>query len=173
MKRTLFGLAMAGLLATAAPLAAQADYRGGLWGGLGFGFASLSCFDCEGDSESGWNGFGRIGGTVSPEVRLAAGTNSWNKRQHGTDFQVATLQGEVHWFPNAGDWFVYGGAGIGSTLTDQDVEDTSFALTAGVGYSINLGQRKKIALVPEAAISFVTTDGTPYFIGIGMGFFWN
>jgi len=173
MRIRTFALLAGGFLAAAAPLSGQAEYRGGVWGGLSFGFASLSCFDCEGDSESGWNGFGRIGGTVSPQIRLAAGTNSWNKREHQTDFQVATVEGEVHWFPNARDWFLYGGAGIGTVLVDQDVEESSFAFTAGVGYNINLGERKKIALVPEAAISFVTTDGTPYFIGIGMGFFWN
>jgi hypothetical protein len=175
MKRTLLTL-VAMVTLTATPLLAQENgsYRGGAWGGLGFGYAVLGCFDCgTSDTEGGWGGVGRIGGTLSPVVRLAAGTNTWPKSEGGTTFTASSFEFQAHWFPNAGDVFLYGGAGLGALGTDYDFDETGASFTAGAGYSINLGERKKVALVPEISWTVVTVEGTGHFFQASFGFFWN
>jgi hypothetical protein len=166
-------LAVVALLVTVSSASAQGEHRSGLWGGLGFGWSSLRCFDCGSESISGWGGVGRIGGTLSPEVRIGAGTNTWNKSEGGTSVQVSSLEFQAHWFPGAADWFLYGGAGLGGAAVDYDYDTMYAAFSAGGGYSINLGQSKKVALVPEVSMSFLTTPGKTYFLQASLGFFWN
>lgn len=172
MKRVAF--ALAALFLSAGALDAQEHYRRGLWGGVGFGWSNLNCFDCAGvGSESGWGGSGRLGGTLSPSFRLAAGTNTWNKTEGSDTAQVGSLALQGFWFPNAGDFFAYGGAGLGYVALEWDIEDTWVAFNAGAGYTINLGQSKAWALVPEASLTMFANDALTYFINLNFSFWWN
>ncbi len=167
-------LIIAALLLTAGALDAQEHHRRGLWGGVGFGWASLNCFDCGADgSESGWGGAGRLGGTVSPSFRLAAGTNTWNESEGSVTVQAGSLELQGFWFPGAGDFFALGGAGLGYAAVDWDIEDTYFAFTAGAGYTINLGESKAWALVPEVSLTTFANDALTYYVNLNFSFWWN
>jgi hypothetical protein len=173
MRKTLILAAMVFFIA--APQAfGQEHYRRGLWGGLGFGWSGLNCFDCGGGGmESGWGGASRIGGTVSPSLRLAGGTNTWNKSESGVSVQASTLTFQAHMYPSAGDFFVYAGGGLGFASIDWDIEETYGAITLGTGYSANLGQSKGWAIMPEFSGTLFTNDALTYFLQASVGFYWN
>ncbi|MDX1396514.1 MAG: hypothetical protein R3195_19185 [Gemmatimonadota bacterium] len=158
---------------TAGPAVGQDHYRGGVWGGLGFGWSSLGCLDCSEDNIGGVAGIGKIGGTMSPYLRLAAASNTWNRSEDGVSAQVSSFELQAQIFPQAGDWFLTLGGGIGGAAIDYDYEDVYGAITGGVGYNINLGERRKVALVPELTFTMLTSNTLAYFFQAAFGFYWN
>lgn len=156
----------------------KGSYRSGIWGGGGFGGASAGCLEagCGGERLGGGAWFGRLGGTISPHVRLAGGLNGWARDNDGITSTVGTATFQTQWFPGARNFFLLGG--IGAAWSDANVDDNAdadggAAFQFGTGYSFNLGSRKKIAIVPEFSWQITTIPGTVDFWQIGVGFFWN
>ena len=158
---------------------AKGSYRSGIWGGGGFGAASQGCLEsgCDSKRTGGGAWFGRLGGTISPQIRVAGGLNGWAGDTDGVTSSVGTATFQTQWFPSAGNFFLLGG--IGAAWADADVDDGSddvsggAAFQFGTGYSFNLGSRRKIAIVPEFSWQITTIPGTVDFWQIGVGFFWN
>ena len=120
--------------------------RNGLWGGFSLGVGSLSCSECDG-RETGFSGNARIGGTLSQNVRLAAGTNSFFKSEDGVKTHGGALTGQVLWFPGGNDFFLLGGLGyawfeVSADFGDFDVSasDGVVGIVIGAGYDIEFFQ---------------------------------
>jgi len=160
----------------AAAPAVKASYRTGLWGGGGFGGASMGCLDdCDG-REGGGAWFGKIGGTISPHIRVGGAVNGWTNDHDNVSRSVGTVTFQTQWFPKAGNFYLLGGIGAAWAERRGDVlasDRGGAAFQFGTGYSINLGSRKKIALVPELSWQITTIDRTVDFWQLGVGFFWN
>ncbi|MDX1394908.1 MAG: outer membrane beta-barrel protein [Gemmatimonadota bacterium] len=181
MKRiNVCGLFVLSALATAAPVDGQRgpgreSARSGVWGGLGVGYGSLSCEDCD-DRTSGFSGMGIIGGTLSDVVRLGGGGSSFFREEDESTLTIGTGMAIVQVFPGRGDIYLQGGAGFASAEVEVGsvtYEDEGAAFQVGVGYSANLGERGKVAIVPFANWTFTSIDFEPEFFQIGVGFFWN
>ena len=169
-----FGLAMA------APADGQRgpgreSARSGVWGGLGLAYGTLGCEDCD-DRTSGFSGMGIIGGTLSDVVRLGGGGSSFYREEDESTLTIGSAMAIVQVFPGRGDIYLQGGAGFATAeveVGDATFEDEGAAFQVGLGYSANLGERGKVAIVPFANWTFTSIDFEPEFFQIGVGFFWN
>lgn len=134
--------------------------RQGFWIGFGFGggSAGLSCntsFDpnCANQSrETGFAGYLKMGGTLTPKLLLGGESTGWTKSESGTTFRLATLAAAAYFYPApATGFFVKGGPGFSvysaSDSTDKE-SGTGFGFILGAGYDIRVG--RNISITPGA-----------------------
>lgn len=182
MKRSVTTLLPALLFAfvLATPASAQRgeghdSARSGLWGGFGLGWGSVGCEECV-DRSSGFSGMGMIGGTLSDVVRIGGGGSGFYRTENNVELDLTTTMFIIQVFPGAGDLYLQGGAGFATadlTVLTETFEDEGAAFQVGIGYSANLGDRGKWAIVPFANWTGTSIDFEPEFFQIGVGFFWN
>jgi len=182
MKRSITTLLPALILGfmLASPVAAQRgegreSARSGIWGGLGFGYGSLGCEECDGRF-SGFSSMGIIGGTLSDYVRIGGGGSSFYRSESAGDLEITSGLFIVQVFPGRGNFYLQGGGGFADAeleLGDAKFNDSGAAFQFGVGYSANLGDRGKWAIVPFANWMGTSIDFEPDLFQIGVGFFWN
>jgi hypothetical protein len=156
---------MLSILAIAATLmgapsawAGHPQERKGFWIGFGGGYGSASasadCEGCGGDRESGFSGFLKLGGTLSPNVLLGTETNFWVKDESGTTVTLGFLTGTITVYPQAtGGFFLKGGFGASFVDTstqigslDVSASKTGWGVLAGIGYDIRIA--RNISLTP-------------------------
>ena len=159
----------------------EGNNRVGLWGGFGLGAGLLGCLEsgCSHD-EWGFSGRGQLGGTLSPSIRLAGGTNGFYKEIEEVVFTVGALTFQVQWYPNEGDFFLVGGAGLscveasasfeGFTVSDSE---TGAAFVAGLGYDLSINKSGSLALTPFFNWVVTTVDPTFDFLQFGLGLTFN
>ena len=179
MGTSLRGLLLGALCALAVSTTAQAqegraNQRTGLWGGIGLGYGVLGFLDCDGcDSEGGFSGNARIGGTLSPSLRIAAGTNGWYKDVEGVAVQAGLLSGQVLYYPGAKDFFLLGGAGFAILDCDGCDGENGAGFVIGAGYDIPINRSGSLALTPFLNWIVTTIEATPHFIQFGLGLTFN
>jgi len=155
--------------------------RVGLWGGFGLGAGLLGCLEsgCSHD-EWGFSGNGRLGGTLSPSVRLAGGTNGYFKQINDVDFTLGVVSFQLLWFPSEADFFILAGVGFAwaeasasfSGISVSDSE-TGAGFVIGLGYDIPLNRSGSLALTPFANWVITTIDPTFDFLQFGLGLTFN
>lgn len=159
----------------------EGNNRVGLWGGFGFGAGLLGCLesDCSHDEWS-FSGRGQLGGTLSPSLRLAGGTNGYYKEVDGVDFTVGAVTFQVQWYPSEGDFFVLGGAGLAWAEASASFEgftvsetETGAAFVAGLGYDLSINKSGSLALTPFFNWVVTTIDPTIDFLQFGLGLTFN
>lgn len=162
--------------------------RVGFWGGFGLGAGVLGCLEsgCSHD-EWGFSGNGRLGGTLSPSLRLAGGTNGYFKQLDVTDqvnadadFTLGVVSAQALWYPSAGDFFLLGGIGfawaetsISSGSISVSDSETGAGFVLGFGYDLVLNRSGSLALTPFANWVITTIDPTLDFIQFGLGLTFN
>lgn len=149
--------------------------RSGLWGGLGFGYGSLGCEECD-DRTGGFSGMGVIGGTLNDYVRIGGGGSSWTREEDGAELDINSGLFLVQVFPARGNFYLQGGAGFSTAelkFEDNTLEDEGAAFLVGLGYSFDLGSRGKWAIVPYANWMGTSIAFEPDLFQFGVGFFWN
>lgn len=160
--------------ATAQAQEGRANQRAGLWGGFGLGYGLLGFLDCDGcDTEGGLSGNARIGGTLSPSLRIAAGTNAWYKEVDGFGVQLGLLTGQVLFYPGAKDFFLLGGAGLAVFDCDGCDAETGAGFVIGAGYDLPINRSGSLALTPFVNWAVTTIEANPYFLQFGLGLTFN
>lgn len=171
-------LAAACTLTLASAVAAQdggkMNNRTGLWGGFGFGYGILGALDCNGcGTEGALSGNARIGFTLSPEVRLAVGTNGWYKDVDGVGFTAGLLSAQVLWYPGGQNVFLLGGAGYFSADCDYCSGNSGLGFVIGTGYDIPINDSGSLALTPYINWIPTTAENNPYILQAGLGLTFN
>jgi len=156
---------------------ARANNRVGLWGGFGLGAGLLGCLEsgCSHD-EWGFSGNAKLGGTLSPMLRLAGGTNGYFKTINGTDFTFGVVSLQVLVYPSDGDFFLVGGAGLAYARASRSGEsdsETGAGFLVGFGYDIPLSRSGNLALTPFANWVITTIEPTWDFVQFGLGLTFN
>ncbi len=156
----------------AAPLHAQQrglvpvspNARQGFWIGFGFGpgSAGADCTSCTTDRTTGFSGYLRMGGTVSPHVLLGGESNGWVRPESGVTETLAYASFIASIYPSAaGAFFLKFGIG-GMTY---EVSDGTGSLTAtapagsiGLGYDVRVGKMLSVTpfvnVLASSAVSF-------------------
>lgn len=143
------------------------DGRSGFWGvlALGAGYEQVN-FRNDGIGYSDPLGRGvvalRLGGTVSPHVRLGGEVGAWVNEDRELTETVGGLMLVGQFYPwERNGFFLKAGAGLGrSALTDDFGtldEDSGFVGALGAGWDIRLGRR--VFLVPTVDFAAYTFDG--------------
>jgi hypothetical protein len=151
--------------------------RAGLWGGVGLGAGLLGCLEA-GCSHEDWglSGNARIGGTVSPSVRLGVGTNGYYKEEDGVTLQGGTVMFQTILYPNEGDFFLVLGAGFAAFEAEvfgfSDTE-TGAGFLGGIGLDLSLNRSGSLALTPFANWVVTTVGRTIDFFQFGLGLTFN
>jgi hypothetical protein len=146
-------------LASGAAAAAQRNpvTREGFWGAISFGYGHSSLTASNGSFADSAQGGGvavdlKLGGTLSPTVRLGGEVNVWTKSVSGLTENVGNVSAAIYLYPTPrSGFFVKGGAGLASYQVSQGntTSTTSgFGLLGGIGYDIRLGG--KVSLTPVA-----------------------
>lgn len=160
---------------------ADGNIRVGLWGGFGFAAGLLGCLEsgCSHD-EWGFSGYGQLGGTLSPSIRLGGGSNGYFKEVDSVDYTVGTLTFQVQWYPNEGDFFLLGGAGLAHSEASASFEgftvsetETGAGFVVGLGYDLSINQSGSLALTPFFNWVVTTVDPTLDFLQFGLGLTFN
>ncbi len=188
MRRVLWLLAAAlvatGGLAGARPVRAQQPlpHREGFWigVGLGYGSASMPCFQCPGDG-SGVTAVLRMGGTVSRRLRVGGEVNAWSPARGGSyndmfapeAYTVGDVSVVALLYPSAtGTFFLKGGAGIVEFEENTVVHDQRSEAGVSIGLGIDLYLGRRFSLTPTA--SYVTAvTGRTSLITIGLAATWH
>jgi hypothetical protein len=154
--RLLVSLATLACLGAAGLSAQSAQMREGFWIGFGFGggSAGLSCnLGCEGMSrETGFSGYLKIGGTLTPKLLLGGESTGWTKSDSaGTTFQLGTLVAAAYLYPApATGFFIKGGPGFAvyreSNDTAGKASGMGFGFLLGAGYDIRVS--RNISITP-------------------------
>lgn len=182
------------LCAAGARLDAQSgnpNSRQGFWIGFGLGAGSVGedCTSCSDDRINGPAGYLRMGGTLSPAVRLGGELNGWSVRYRGVDRGFGSAAFVVMWYPNrTGAFYLQGGIGGMSYTTDNgttEVEATAGTVTLGLGFEFRVARNFSIApyfsAVGSAPVE-VTVNGQPSPTGedirmslvhVGIGLAWH
>ena len=136
--------------------------RHGFWGpfGLGYGANGLTCSGgCSFNSDTKGGGLTaalKLGGTLSPRVRLGGEVNVWTKDHGDVTESVGNVSVAVYLYPTArSGFFVKGGVGGGSFQLSQGsstVSANGFGFVTGLGYDIRVGS--KVSLSPIANFYF-------------------
>jgi hypothetical protein len=167
-------------LAASAASAQRPQTRQGFWIGFGFGGGSAGVSFTGSDTanlgrETGFTGYLKIGGTLSPKVLLGGESAGWTKTESGATLQMSTLTAAVYFYPApATGFFVKGGPGFSYQRADsgtQEYDGTGFGFMLGVGYDIRVG--RNISLSPVAgfywgSIGDVTRKGVGTTSGFGL-----
>jgi hypothetical protein len=100
----------------------------------------------------GFSGYLRLGGTLSPHLRLGGETNVWLRDDFGLDF-VSAASLVVMWYPSPiGASYLKVGIGgmrytyAGPTADHTDLSATAPSVMLGVGYEVRV--RSRVSLVP-------------------------
>lgn len=137
---------------TAAPAAAQAPRRGGLWAdaGVGYGRFRLTCTTCASVAAAGGTEVTiTVGGAPTANVLLGVQAQAWSSSGSGTSQQVRSLTAIVQWYPwPAGGLFVRAGTGVvqGPVAPRTDgvqpatIQGTGVGLDFGVGYDLPVSE---------------------------------
>lgn len=138
-----------------------APRRSGLWlsAGIGGGAEAFDAKDGLGwsDDRGGAIGYIKLGGTVSPSLRIGAEFQSWTSRYQaqGYDRSLSSLMVIAQWYPAAqGDFWLRGGVGIARAEVDYapgvnggvGFRSDGLATAIGLGYDFRLA--RNVALVP-------------------------
>jgi outer membrane protein with beta-barrel domain len=147
------------VLATAVVASAQRPQtRQGFWIGFGIGGGSAGVSFAGSDSfnlgrETGFSGYLKMGGTLSPKVLLGGESAGWTKEEAGTTLELGSLVAAVYFYPApATGFFLKGGPGFSYQKNDDGTNkytDTGFGFMFGAGYDIRVGT--KISLTPVAS----------------------
>jgi hypothetical protein len=140
------------LLAMAGPLIAQArpHTRAGFWFGfgLGFGSAGVECTGCSNDRVSGYSGYLRLGGTVSPSVLLGGETNGWFHSADGVTESIGFASFVAVFYPSreSGFYLKVGLGGMNYMADDgtDEIKAVAPAVTLGAGYEFRIGRNMSI-----------------------------
>jgi hypothetical protein len=145
------------LLHAAGAAAQQSPAREGFWAafGLGYGANSMSCGsgcsvnpDAKGGSVTASV---KMGGTLSPKLRLGGEVNVWVKDlSSGVSESVGNVSAAAYFYPSPrSGFFMKGGVGVASVQLSQDnstASQSGIGLLAGLGYDIRVS--RKVSLTP-------------------------
>ncbi len=135
------------------------------------GSAGLNCDGCNNDRESSVTGILRIGGTVSPYVRLGVETTGWTKTQYGVKEYIGLVSGVIYYYPSiSNDFWIKGGAGYSQASEANGIdrlEQDGAGITLGVGYDLPIAH-SNFVIVPFAA-SLRQVSGTIEYNGSDTG----
>lgn len=104
----------------------------------------------------------RLGGTVSPHVRLGGEVGAWVNEDRGITETVGGAMLIGQFYPSeSGGFFLKAGAGLGRSALADDFgtldEDSGFVGALGLGWDIRLGRR--VYLVPTIDFAAYSLDG--------------
>jgi len=144
------------LIVTMPALSAQHPHtRKGFWIGFGFGggSAGVSCTGCTTHRETGFTGFLKMGGTLSPKVLLGGESSGWAKKSSGVTTELGSLAAAVYVYPAPASGFF---AKIGPSFavyreddgTNPALTGTGFGFVLGAGYDVRVGAN--ISITPVA-----------------------
>lgn len=158
--RLLVTLATLACLGAAGLSAQRPQTREGFWIGFGFGggSAGLSCnVVCDSLSrETGFSGYLKMGGTLSPKLLLGGESTGWTKSEQGTTAQLGILSASVYFYPSpATGFFVKGGPGFSVYTADDGTtkeSGTGFGFILGAGYDLRVGGN--ISITPVVNFSW-------------------
>lgn len=148
---TILVVILALVLASQSAVAQSPRAREGFWWGVGasYGWVNVACDICDSDRGFGMSLGARVGGTVSPQVRLGAEATGWLAGQGEGDDEVDEYLGSfsaiVTWYPSSsGGLYFKGGFGY-VTYRIDDSEDnvlttSGFGPQVGAGHEIWLGR---------------------------------
>ncbi len=155
---------------------ARTNNRNGLFGGIGLGYGILGVLDCpysDCDTEGGFSGNARIGGTLSPSTRIAVGSNGWVKNRNGRSYIFSLYSGQVLYYPGANNVFLLGGAGLALATCDGCDAETGAGFVLGGGYDIPINKSGSLALTPYLNWIVTTMEANPYILQFGLGLTFN
>jgi hypothetical protein len=145
------------LVAGAALLAPELDAQrraapgGGLWfaGGLGGGWAHVSCAICRGRYDPGTSVFVRLGGTAGRRLLIGAEAAVWVRGGSEVNQDAWALSAAAYWYPGRrGHLYLKGGIGYATHHAEDGtdiISSSGFGPQLGVGYEFPLGRRWRIA----------------------------
>jgi hypothetical protein len=120
--------------------------------GLGFGSAKLDCGDCSKTVGDAWSGYFRVGGTISPRLRLGIESSGWAKSLD-EDPQIGFLTANLYVYPSvSNNFWIQGGLGVATARALQNVDDIKArgaGIAAGIGYDWSVSGGNFV-LVPYA-----------------------
>lgn len=168
-RRFLFGallvaLALAGFAAPAQAQLTTQHRRNGMWFSLGLGGGWNVAKNVNGEAKSGFAGYIRGGGSLSPHL-LLGGEAEWWYRDESSDLSLArgnlTLVGQYYPSLDLGGFVKLGVGLAGAELItaggSQASWETGTGVTAGVGWDVPVGQ--KISLTANADFLFQRVAG--------------
>lgn len=144
---------VAALLVVAGPLVAQGarpHTREGFWFGLGAGWGSAGteCTGCTNERFSGFGGYARAGGTVSPSVLLGGEASGWMHSESGVDENLGFLSFIAQFYPSReGGFYLKVGVGGMKYKADDGTDELTATAPAGVfgaGYEFRVGRNMSI-----------------------------
>ena|SRR5437899_1283064 len=150
-------LTAATLLLAASPLAAQlstptprSNTREGFWigAGLGAGDAGVDCQNCSSARTTGWSGYLRLGGTLSPSILLGGEVNGWMYSDVGDAESLKFASGVLLWYPSrTGAFFLKVGLGAvryAATAGGNTIEATAPSGSLGLGVDIRIARNVSV-----------------------------
>ncbi len=150
--------------------------RRGFWIGLGAGYGSLGCEDC--DNRSGAvSGYLKLGGTVNQRVLIGGELNGWTRKESGITFSYTHASGVIYFYPSArGGFHLKGGAGLASINIDAgpfgNGSETGGGFILGAGYDARVG--RNFSLTPYFNIMAGGFDGgSANLVQFGLGATWH
>lgn len=135
--------------------------RDGFWIGFGLGYGPFdaSCSGCPSfNSESGFTGHLRLGGTLKPNVLLGGDIVAWAKSANGLDELGGNTTATVYYYPMVrSGLFLKGGVGLSlydlsPTNSGSGADGTGVGFTIGAGYDLRVG--RNISLTPVGNFLF-------------------
>ncbi len=183
-------LALFALCAAPPALAAQRagtpPAASGFWygGGVGVGWARVSCTICRGDIENGPAGFVRLGGTVGPHVLVGAEVAAWFHGDDQVDENAWAVSAAAYWYPSrTGGWYLKSGLGYTTHSVDDGVDVVrtyGFGPQVGAGYEFPVGRDWRLGPFVNASFGVMmgkvkfnggtaADDGNASVVQIGMG----
>lgn len=151
--------------------------REGFFIGLGLGWGSLGCSDCDGERENGLSGYLKLGGTVNDRLLLGVETNGWYKDEDEATVNFGNFSGTAYFYPNPqGGFFLKGGLGISTLEVDiagfGSESETGFGLIGGLGYDARVGTN--FSLTPYANVLYGSFEGgSANVLQAGLGVTWH
>ena len=147
MRFTSSGLLFIACLSLPGAAVAQTSQPGDLWfsGGVGGGWARVSCAICQGERELGATGYMRVGTNVRDGILLGAEGNGWTRDldENGREW-VGGIGAVGYLYPKpAGSLFVKVGVGYltyrANNDEDERISTGSLGVQLGAGYEFRIG----------------------------------
>ena len=164
MRLTVRSIALVALVTIQTSVQAQANppqqsRNSGFWIGVGLGYGSLGCGDCGGERSGALASSLRLGGTVSPKVRVGVSSDSWIDSSDGV-LTANNLSAVVTFFPKpTGGFHLTGGLGL-ATVTEGGFDgsaEVGAGGIVGIGYDAAVGG--KFSLTPYVNLLVGKFDG--------------